>query len=338
MKKILLINLLALFLFACEKEETALVAPVRNTGTTVTDTITGDKLIERGVVFAKAVVMNADYSNQIWFDLGTNSVVKTNLRTDWDLSFDCGLNDNYVYLNSALVASIAFTNTTLFTNVTTDAGLTYIYEHQSGRTEKLAIGDVTNQRNVFIIDRGFTPSGTAIGKWKAQITLVQGDDYFLTYSKLDGTEQRSAIISKNPQYNRIAFSFNTNTEMLIEPLKTDYDLVFTQYTHVFENPPQPYSVNGVLLNSHNTEAAEEFNLDFPAITESHAQSLFYSSDSDVIGYSWKSFSLQTNTFTISNNQNFLIKDASSNLFKFRFLDFYDENGVKGTPSFEIVRL
>jgi len=338
MKKILLINLLALFLFACKKEETALAAPVTNTGTTVTDTTTGEKLIEKGTVFAKAVVMNSDYSNQVWFDLGTNSIVKTNLRTDWDLSFDCGLNDNYLYLNRALNASVALTKSAKFTDVTSDAGLTYIYEHQSGRKEKLAIGDVSNQRNVFIIDRGFTPSGVAIGKWKAQITLVQNGDYFLTYSKLDGTELRSAIISKNPQYNRVAFSFNTHTGVQIEPQKTNYDLVFTQYTHVFENPPQPYSVNGVLLNSHTTEAAEEFNLDFSTITESHAQSLFYSSDLDVIGYSWKSFSLQTNTFTISGNQNFLIKDASGNLFKIHFLDFYDENGVKGTPSFEIVRL
>ncbi|MBL4707850.1 MAG: HmuY family protein [Flavobacteriales bacterium] len=338
MKYTLLIVFITFLFTACEKEELPLPAPIANQGGTPIDTTGGENLIVKGALVTNGVTMESDYRNQIWFDLGTNSIVKTNLRTDWDLAFDCNLNDNILYLNAALNASVAFTNEIDFMLVNSDAGLTYVYEHQSGRSGKLAIGDVSNQRNVFIIDRGFNPKGKALGKWKAQITLVQDGDYYLTCSKLNGDDLTTSILSKKPQYNKIAYSFNTLTELQIEPAKTDYDICFTQYTHVFENPPIPYSVNGAIINSYNTEVAEEFNLDFNAITRSHAEGLFYSYDLDIIGYDWKNFSLQDNIFTVYSNKNYLIKDASGNLFKLHFLDFYDENGVKGTPSFEFLRL
>lgn len=332
----LLLSILIL-LSSCEKDELALSAPIASLSQPI-DTSGGNTLIDKGILVNASVSLQSDYRHQIWFDLGSNSVVKTNLRTDWDLAFDCNLNRNVVYLNPALNASVAISNETDFNKVSSDAGLTYTYEHNSGRDDKLALGDVANLRAVFIIDRGFNAAGQAIGKWKAQITLVDNGIYYLTCSKLDGQQLTTTTIAKKAQYNRVAFSFSTLEELQIEPAKSDYDLVFTQYTHVFTDPPIPYSVNGVIINSHNTEVAEEFNLDFTAITKSHAQGLFYSTDLDVIGYDWKNFDLQNNTFTIYDTQNYLIKDASGNLFKLHFLDFYDQNGAKGTPSFEFVRL
>lgn len=338
MKNILIALIIILSFASCEKEELPLVAPITNQTTTPTDTASGEQLITKGNTYTNAVTMDSDYKSQIWFDLGSNSIVSTNLRTDWDLAFDCSASNNILYLNAALNASVAFTNKTEFDKVTSDAGLTYTFEHHSGQADLLAIGDVTSNRNVFIIDRGYDAAGNPIGKWKAQITLVHGIDYYLTCSKLNGDNLTSVIISKKPLYNRVAFSFTTLSELQIEPPKTDYDLVFTQYTHVFENPPLPYSVNGVIINSYNTEAAEEFTINFSEISKTVADALFYSTDRDVIGYDWKYFDLQTNTFTIYSNQNYLVKDASGNLFKLHFLDFYDTNGVKGTPSFELVRL
>ncbi len=337
MKQIIAFSLALLFLAACEQDELPLLPPAVNQ-TTPIDTSGGDHVIARGVTLTNSVNMESDYKQQVWFDLGSNSVVKTNLRTDWDLAFDCDGNANIVYLNAALNASVAFTKETDFNAVTSDAGLTYTYEHQSGSSDNYAIGDVTNQRNVFIIDRGFDPAGNLLGKWKAQITLVQNGDYYLTCSQLNGNHLTTAIISKDPLYNRVAFSFNTGNPIQIEPPKTDYDIVFTQYTHVFENPPLPYSVNGVLINSYWTEAAEEFDMDFQNISRAHADSLFFSEHWDVIGYDWKSFDLQSGTFTVYPDRNYLIKDAFGYVYKLHFLDFYDDFGVKGTASFELERL
>ena len=339
MKKYLIVLVGVLLIASCKKDELpAAVAPTNQNNGTPIDSTSSERLIQKGVLISNEVTMESDYKYQIWFDLGTNEIVSTNLRTDWDLAFDCDLNNNYLYLNSALNASVAMTSETDFEKVTSDAGLDYTNEHQSGREDKLAVGDVTNNRNVMVIDRGFDPAGKALGKWKIQITLVQDGDYYLTSSKLNGENLSSTVISKDPTYNRIAYSFKSQDHLPIEPPKTDYDLCFTQYTHIFENPPLSYSVNGVLINSSDTEVAEEFDLDFEDITEERAEALLYSTDLDVIGYDWKSFSLQSNTFTVDSDRNYVIRDASGNLFKMHFVDFYDLNGDKGTPSFKLVRL
>ena len=337
MKKILVFLQIALGLCACQKEELPLPAfDIPSNG--MIDTVGGEALIEKGVVFRNAVSMESDYKHQLWFDLSTNKVVSSNLRTDWDLAFDCAANENKLYLNAALNASVAITSESDFSKVSSDAGLIYKHEHHSGQADKLAIGDVTNQRNVLIIDRGYSPSGKALGKWKIQISLIQDNQYYFSCSKLNGELLTTAIIAKKPQFNKVAFSFTTLKELQIEPPKTDYDICFTQYTHLFENPPLPYSVNGVVLNSFQTLAAEEFSVSFDKIDRTYAEGLLYSDDLDVIGYDWKSFDLNNNSFTVYSTYNYLIKDASGNIFKLRFLDFYDENGVKGMPSFELVRL
>jgi len=337
MRKLLFLTFLTIALISCEKEETPMTAPTSNQNIPI-DTSGGESLIAKGVTVSKTVSMGADYAQQIWFDLGTNSIVKTNLRSDWDLAFDCRIGNYNLYLNSTLGASVAFTNETDFSKVNSDAGLNYAHEHHSGNEALLAIGDVSQQSNVFIINRGVSPSNKTLGKWKVQITLVQDEEFYMTCSKLNGDNLQTAIISKKPQYNRVAYSFASQSELQIEPPKSDYDLVFTQYTHLFENPPMAYSVNGVLINSYNTEVAEEFSVSYENITNSYAQSLFYSRDLDVIGYDWKNFSLNDNTYTIYSNQNYLIKDASGNLFKLHFIDFYDESGIKGSPSFEFERM
>lgn len=337
MRKLLLFSSLILLLASCEKEEIPLASPVGNNESPA-DTSTGGSIVQKGVLISGSVNIGEKYSKQVWYDLGTNSIVKTNLRMDWDLAFDCNVDNSIMYLNSALNASVAFTNETDFENVSSDAGLTYVYEHHSGKKDSLAVGDVSNLRNVMIIDRGTSPSGKSIGKWKAQITLVENEAYYLTYAKLDGSKQQTAIISKAPQYNKVAYSFTTNESIQIEPPKTDYDLCFTQFTYIFIVPPQVYSVNGAIINSYNTEVAKEFQKNFSKITKQDAQNLFYSTNLDVIGNHWKEFDLQNNIYNIFSDKNYLIKDASGNLFKLHFLDFYDENGVKGAPYFEYVRL
>src|SRR5690554_2673367 len=184
MKKLLFLTFLTIALISCEKEEIPMAAPTSNQNVPI-DTSGGESLIAKGVTVSKTVSMGADYAQQIWYDLGTNSIVKTNLRSDWDLAFDCRMGVYKLYLNSASNASVAFTNETDFSKVNSDAGLNYTHEHHSGNEALLAIGDVSQENNVFIIDRGFGPNAQSLGKWKAQITLVQNEEYYLTCSKLD---------------------------------------------------------------------------------------------------------------------------------------------------------
>jgi hypothetical protein len=267
-------------------------------------------------------------------------VVSINERAAWDLSFDCDPSRDFVYLNTALNASIAETNQTDIKLVRNDNGLTYQSEHHSGKDENLALGNVRNNQRVFVLDRGFMPNGDPIGKWKIKISTNSNGEYVLETAPLSDTNITRVSISKNSLYNRIAYSITTASITQIEPPKEDYDLVFTQYTQIFDdlNPPLAYSVNGVLINSYKTSVAREFDREFDMIDSAHAEMLSYIDDMDAIGYDWKSFDFNQQVFTILPKRNYIIKDSKDRLYVLRFLDFYDQNGIKGAPSFEYKRL
>ncbi len=320
MKNILFI-LFAFLLISCEKEELPLLKPVTE-----------------GEVTIASVDMTENYSYQIWFDLGSNTAVKRNLKTDWDISFDGGDSNSYIYLNGSLAAKAAISNTSDFNSLNSASNLTFNSDHQSGSKDSLAIGDWQNHQKVIVIDRGYTPKGKLLGMIKIQFTKLENNLYTFKYSKLDGSDYNEATVSKNNLYNRIYYSFTENNIADIEPFKTDYDICFTQYTYIFYNPYNPYLVTGVLINPYKTSVAEERNISFENIEISKALEYSYSNEQDAIGYEWKYFDLANNVFTIFPNYIFLINDSEDYTYKLHFLDFFDDNGIKGTPTFEYKRL
>jgi hypothetical protein len=97
-------------------------------------------------------------------------------------------------------------------------------------------------------------------------------------------------------------------------------------------------VAGALLNPYKTKANRMPNTKF--ITTVLADTLKYplSGAYDVIGYNWKGFSLSENAYTIVPDINFIIQDQNDFFYKLRFVDFYNEKGIKGTPKFEFGKI
>ncbi|MDE0771481.1 MAG: HmuY family protein [Salibacteraceae bacterium] len=347
------LNLIKLFSFlitlgllsSCKKDELPLTSPINsitnpnnsNDPSNPTD-LNNPQEPTPNILFVNSVDMGEDYGDQIWFSLSTNKVIKTNLRTDWDFSFDNRDGKHILYLNSATIPSAAISTSNDIITLTNDVGLDYKNEHHSGASDKIAIGDISNLNSVIVIDRGYTPDGSKIGKWKIQITSIGGDSYTFSYAELNSTTIKTGVVKTNSSYNRTAFSFSTDTEIQIEPAKDAYDLCFTQYTNIFSDPPLAYSVNGVIINSNNTSVAEEFTTPFESITKTRAEGLTYAANVDVIGYDWKQFDLQNNTYNIQTNQNYVVKTSNGDYFKIRFISFYNENGIKGAPGFEFMKL
>lgn len=341
MKRIIMSLTAILFLFAaCEKEEIALPAPNQNTQQTLpTDTSGNELLIARGQNVLQTVSLGATYSNQIWFDLGTNSLVKSNNRMEWDLAFESHSGEYIVYLNSSNIGSAYESTTTDFSQQINSRAEDFQYDISSGKVDSLAIGKVENNRNVWIIDRGFRPSGSGLGKWKFKIEETSNNSYTIRFGKLDDTLGTTLNIPMNPTKGRVAVSFESGQLFDLEPNKEAFDICFTQYTYVFYEPTfYPYSVNGVLLNSYRTQAIEAFDVEYSKIDLGFAKSKFYSNDLDLIGYDWKFYDFGTSSYVIDSTKVYILKDAAGNYFKLRFLDFYDENGIKGAPSFEYQRL
>lgn len=69
-----------------------------------------------------------------------------------------------------------------------------------------------------------------------------------------------------------------------------------------------------------------------------AESIIFNANINNIGYSWKSYQFDVNKYVVDFEKIFIIKDQEGFYYKLRFIDFYDQGGNKGTPTFEFQRL
>ncbi len=58
------------------------------------------------------------------------------------------------------------------------------------------------------------------------------------------------------------------------------------------------------------------------------------SNVDVIGYSWKEYNFGSSTYEVDPSKNYIIKTTEGMYYKIHFIDFYNDQGDKGTPVFE----
>lgn len=318
-------------LFSCEKEEEP-IKPYERGGVEVVSINTG---------------VNGDYSKQIFYDLNENKVVKTVDRTTWDLAFESSPNGVHVRLNSSNKMQAARTAYSDFYGFTSLQGmnLEYKWDHSSGLTDSLALKDWLSNglptNKVFILDRGETPDASGRGLKKLQILSSNTTEYTIKFANINGTDEHTFIVTKDGTKNNTCFSFDNGGSIVdIEPNKNDWDVLFTQYTYSFyvANPPLPYSVNGILLNQEKCKGVKVFDKDFEDITLTDLGGYTLTDTLDVVGYDWKYFNFDDSQYAVYDYKNYLIQDRLGDYHKLRFVDFYDDQGIKGTPKFEVERL
>ncbi|MEX0812710.1 MAG: HmuY family protein [Chitinophagales bacterium] len=319
LSKSIFLFLAVLILASCEKEE----LPIEKT--------------DRGGVISSEVFINSNYQYQIWYDLEENKTVKKSLKTDWDIAFDCS-GENAIYLNSSLAMRAANTGSKDFENSFDKNTLNFRGDHNSGIRDSLALKN-WNSGNVYLLDLGYTPEGNERGFVKIQFLGENNGTYTFKYAK-DGESAREAKVSKNTTYNRVGFSIENDSEILFEPPKDQFDLLFSQYTHVFYEPYTPYLVTGVLLNTNNTMAYCDSVNEFGAITIENVNETLFANQKDAIGYDWKEidFTSANAVFITDMSKNYILKTRSAFLFKLHFIDFYTSKGEKGNFVFEYQRL
>jgi len=294
---------------------------------------------DSGDVIARQVEMGADYKWQIYFDLKTNTVVGQNIKTTWDLGFEASADGYHIILNSAKSMFAYNTLNTNFGAVTDTLGfaLNKTWDEASGNLDSTAIGDWRNLNHVYLIDRGYSETGTHQGYRKLQIAAVSPQSYSIKYANVDGTNENNLTINKDSLYNCTFLSFTTNATLIVEPPKATWDLVFTQYTHIFTHPDVvPYLVTGCLTNRYQTLSLLNQTHSFENTNLTNATTLSLGSAINTIGYDWKTF--VGSVFETNSNLNYVIQDAEGYYYKLKFIDFYTTQGVKGSPRFEFQML
>lgn len=295
---------------------------------------------DRGGSTVTTLDLGTEYRNQIWYKLHGDRIVSTNIKTDWDLQFEAGDKGNHVVLNSAKLMFALNTHKLNMSDVTDTVGFEMNKACDRITTlDSTVLGIFENNSTVYLIDLGVDEDGKKLGMRKLQFVENTPTQFRFQHSKIDGSDLQSVSFAKSDNYNFLQFSFAKNQlQSNIEPPKNDYDLVFTQYTHVFENPYQHYLVAGVLLNRNKVRAVHVEGKTFDNVSLQDTLKFPLSTLVNAIGYNWKYYNFTTSLYQVRPEYVYLIQDVEGYFYKLHFLDFYSNTGQKGFPKFEFRRL
>lgn len=290
---------------------------------------------QEGNLKQSVIPMTSSYKYQIYFSLTQNQIVKSQLKTSWDIAFQS--DGKNIILNSSKMMFAYKTNITTYDQVTDTLGFTQNkkYDSPTGNLDSTAIGKWWLDNTVYIIDRGYNELGQHLGYTKLKILNYNNNTFTFIAGNLNSTSTNTYSIQQDTNYNFIGFSFDNYNIIYHEPPKIQWDLLFTQYTEALS---QPYPVTGCLINRYKTSATLNKDIPFNNIDYITATQSSLSNHLNIIGYNWKEYDFNTSSFIIYSNYTYIIKNQAGYYFKLRFIDFYNNSGEKGYPTFEFQML
>ncbi|MGA9212006.1 HmuY family protein [Kaistella sp.] len=313
--------------------------------------------------------------NQVWIELSTGNG-KTTLRENWDLGFYSGA-EFRVILNGSLVMAVGKIENSYNIDALNSASVKNLkplvqvanFTDNSKYIDDPS-GDILNQttgiqeikanedeNNVYLLNMGYTAySGATVPGsvytlgnergWKKIKIIRFHEGYKIQYANLDETSHKEYVITKDADFNYKFFSFFTETEAEIQPKKKNWDLCFTVFTNLVNNPennlPTSYIFPDVVL--HNilgnvgayevTTANGQGETEYNRFTKENIDpSKFVFNDQRTIGGNWRT-TTGANGAEVYSNKFYIVKNSDGFYFKLRFLRMKNQDGYRGYPQFE----
>lgn len=279
------------------------------------------------------------YEDQVFFDFSTGQSVMKSKVNSWDLAFEASPNGFHVFMNGAKDMLLYNTHSASSTSITEAHAYSvedseWGFDSPSGLPDSTYINDWRGKRETYLIK-------FMDGTFKKLILASVSDTaYQIEYGDINSTTLTGFTISKNPAFNYSYFSFDGGGKQIFpEPAKHTWDIVFTRYRHIYyELANTRYLVTGVLLNPFNTIAKADSISGFQNISYNGLSTQEFSNRRDVIGFDWKKYNFTTGIYEPDLSKCYIVRTQKDEYWKIRFVDFYNVNGVKGSPSFEFERL
>ena len=301
----------------------------------------------RGNVRTDTIAMTPTYSVQVYYDLDSSGVVRTNEKKSSDLGFDCSDEGWIIRLNTADFMVAADMGEIQFGSSVDTSGRTWRFDSSDRNPDSTAIGrwfsmnawsDTVSNRHVYVINRGMDESGNSLGFIQLIIDSLKYGTYYFRFAPLTGSPVMFASVNKDPAVNFLWYSFTGNGSLQpLEPEKHTWDLLFTQYTTLLYTDlgePYPYLVTGVLINRNNTMVSPDSTGSFDSISYEEAIGMSYSTHQDAIGFDWKYYNFEAGSYTVKPDLFYVIRNRKGDYYKLRFVGFYNNLGQKGYPSIE----
>lgn len=300
-----------------------------------------EKPIEKhaiGDVIQVQVDLKKDYRYQIYYSIEKNEIISQELRTDWDLKLSNSEANHYIMLNSSNAMAIDDLDLEKFKQKVLVNNREWKYDASSGDLDSTAFGEWWKENPSFVLDLGYNYEGDRRGYKQIHFTL-EGDTYVIQWTTIDGDSLKTMKVKKDPvsDWTYLSLLGDGNVIQTI-PDQSQWDILFTQYTHIFQEPYQPYQVTGAIINSNKVKVAIDKDRTFSEINLDLAESYTFSDQLDIIGYNWKFYDIKNSSYTIFDHYNYILKMSNGKFFKLHFTDFYDESGEKGSPNFEFQEL
>jgi hypothetical protein len=151
---------------------------------------------------------------------------------------------------------------------------------------------------------------------RLQIIDLATGTYNFRWSDLDGSNEQVRSLNKATYAGKYFAYYSIATDVAIdrEPLINDWDLVFQQYLTL---TPFIYKVTGVLSND-SVFVAKAYPVD---VYNATSAGLTFEEEINTIGYDWKTFDMNTNTWIIADSTVYFVTDRAGATWKVVFTGF-----------------
>ncbi len=321
-----------LILASCEKKEHPYSLPNRPT-----DSVTLFQLN-----------LGEKYEDQVYIDFTDSNFIKSNVKNAcWDIAIDCSFDYQRIYMNGGKGVFIAVLGKGNFSQQVNLANIKWRWDESSG-ADSIVVKNwchyFTRQNldSVYLIDCG--PESEPDKRYfQFRVSSINYPYTIeLTVANLNGQLVNKAIINKDPSKLNVYYNFAEKKVINFEPRIFDWQFCFlrTRWVYYEFNPPLVYTVTGVHINSKTMMVAVDSSMSFESITKKSVEDLKFSSKRDVVGFDWKIYDFDEGRYKARSFVNYIFKTKSPQpkLYKLRFTDYYNKQGIKGSPKFEVAEI
>ncbi|MEN8247306.1 MAG: HmuY family protein [Bacteroidota bacterium] len=303
------------------------------------------------IITAQSSIYNTITFFKIYENI-TAEVVSHELGT-WDMAFQSAMPGDIVLLNYTVSARAIRTGTSDFSAVDKNTvnelfnadGWMFNDPAYSNNGDSTALKDWEDEE-VYLVYRG-SASLPDEAYYKVQFISKTQEAYTFKYAHVEDTQEYEMTINRTFGLANVYFSFEDHKVVDYEPNINDWEFYFTPYFGWYETLDpgiySPYNVKGVMINNEGgVMVSQVFDeaIAYEDIDLAMAMELEYTDWKGAIGSTWKNLppSDGSGGYTMDTKKKYVIKLSDGNIYKLRFLDYYNNEGEKGYTSFEMILL
>ena len=256
----------------------------------------------------------------VFYSLDEGRIVAKTSPMDWDLYID----QEVIRINYFRSMSVALT-TDAWDNIKDTTGLSFSYLTDQ-LSDSLTQWELS-ENQIYVVNMGLDNDYNPMGFMVLKVQRMS-DRIVLKYKDLDGEDEWMNEITEDQFYYHLRNETKVNL-----PNDKEYDLALGKYTDYItvDDVSQDYTIYGAILGN---ASAYLLNDEFENTDANDFEVSMLSSRQDIIGWNWKRFNLDKNAYEILPNMTYMISTNSNYPCKLRFVDYLNDQGISGHPTFE----